>query len=245
MLVNRNIKGEWIQTIPKFFENNIALRNLDLYFDIHLSKNITHDILSLDSSFKIQNESELAGINILPSKDHQKIQVIISEQECGIDVILHELTHMFDMVLFSEQFCNGKLYEIKNHKYYQTFIYWSEFHVKQIDIPYTQLLLEIYSNIPKESWLVNFKKQIKTFFYPEYNKKFANKLNPRMRDVMWYFGEIVVCNLYDENNTYIIPQEILVKYESKFLELYTAFINCISFNDFVANVSELHRLFSQ
>lgn len=128
----------------------------------------------------------------------------------------------------------------------RTLVYWSEFHVKLFDIPYAYILFNSLQN-DISAVISNFAKDISSIYYLKFIEKILNKMpnNIRLRDIMWYFGEIVVCNLYDKNNTYIIPQEILVKYESKFLELYNAFINCISFNDFVANVSELHRLFSQ
>lgn len=76
------------------------------------------------------------------------------------DIILHELAHMYDFILFASYFCRNKLYKVKNHKYYQTFVYWSEFHVKQIDIPYAQLFLDICNNIPEEKLLSDFKSKI-------------------------------------------------------------------------------------
>lgn len=243
MIIHNEEKESSIDKLSIFFMNYVAKCDLTPYFNINISNNIVEDYTLFDNTYKPSINKNYAGLTILPHKHKGKIQILISEKYCTPDIVLHELTHMYDFVLFSYYFCKGNLYKVRKHKYYQTLIYWSEFHVKQVDIPYLHLLLDICGNIPKEKWLLDFKKQIKTFFYPEYNKKFANKSNPQIRDIMWYFGEIVVCNLYDENNTYNIPQEILADYDLKFLNLYTTVINCITFDDFVTNVNELYSLF--
>lgn len=245
MIVQDDKKNSTINNIVSFFIHYVTKYDITPFVNINISNNIMEDCQLFDKNAKGKTGIEYAGITILPNRRKDKIQILVSESVFTPDVLLHELTHAYDFILFSHHFCKSKLHKVKSHKYYQTFIYWSEFHVKQIDIPYLHLLLDICRNTPKEKWLLDFKKQIKTFFYPEYNKKFANNLNPQMRDIMWYFGEIVVCNLYDENNTYSIPQEILTSYEFKFLKLYTTVINCITFDDFVANVNELYSLFDQ
>lgn len=130
-----------------------------------------------------------------------------------------------------------------NHRYYQTFVYWSEFHVKQIDIPYLHLLLDIVAEVPKEKYLDSFKEKIKTFYYPEYIKKFLNKKNPNIRDIMWYLGELFVCNTYDKNNIYSIPQEIVDIYGAKIIKLHNLMTKCTTFEEYVQYAEDFHNYF--
>jgi len=234
-----------IDFVTTFFMNNIAGVDLTKYFNINISTNITTDYFLYDENYKLKVDDSISGLTMLPDRTDKKIQILISENACTPAIILHELTHMYDFILFAKEFCNGEILEIKNNKYYQTVIFWSEFHVKQIDIPYLQLFLDEINNIPKEQYLCDFKKQIKIFFYPEYTKKFLNKSNPRMRDIMWYLGEMVVCNLYDDENTYNIPEDIITIYGEKILELYQTLSNCLTFPQFAENIEVVHNLFFQ
>lgn len=238
-------QNKLLNNISEFFMNYVSRRDLTPYFDINVSNDLANDYSLFDKNYKVQSKSEdFAGMTILPERVDGKIQILISNNYCTPDYILHELGHMYDFVLFSEKFYDGGFSKVKNNKYYQTLIYWSEFHVKQIDIPYTHLLLDLFNKTPEDKILNDFISQIKTFNYPEYCKKFYNKKEPQIRDYMWFFGELVVCNLYDNKNTYSIPSYIVNKYGVSLEVFYQEVSKYLSFEDFVNNIENFHHLFS-
>lgn len=244
MIIHNKKQDSILQNTILFFTHYVIKCDLTSYFEIDITDNILVDYLFFTKSKKPIVGNECAGTTIPPYKRNGKIQILISQNYCTPDVILHELAHMYDFVLFSRYFCNNKLHKVLKHKYFQTFVYWTEFHVKQIDIPYLHLLLDMYNNVSKEKYLLNFKSQIKTFYYPKYNEKFLSKVNIEIRDVMWYLGELLVCNIYDENNTYSISQEILNIYGSEIIELYNLTNKCSTFEDYVINAEEFFNYFS-
>lgn len=242
MLIH-NKNDEYINNLCLFFMNHIAKCNMMHYFEINITNNLIEDANKFLDRNKLEFDNNYAGITILPHNKKDKIQILISEDSCSPDIILHELSHMYDFVLFSNRFCGGKLHNIQKHKYYLTVVYWSEFHAKQIDIPYLHMLLDIYNGVQQEKLLFDFKNNIKTFFYSEYNKKFLNKKNPTIKDTMWYLGELFVCNLYDENNTYKIPHEIVENHKLEIIKLYELVAKYSTFEAFANNIEDFHNYF--
>lgn len=243
MIIHDINKEQILNNIVTLFIEYIAHCDLTPYFNINISNNITDDLSEYEKKCIPNENSNYAGLTILPYKEHEKIQILISENACTVDVVLHELTHMHDFILFSKYFCDNKLYRIREHKYFQTLIYWSEFHVKQIDIPYLHLFIDLYNNIPNDKLLYDFTSQIKTFFYKEYTKKLLSKTNLTIRDIMWYLGELYVCNLYDKNNTYSISQEMIDIYGIKIIELNNLLVKAPDFQSFVIYIEDLYNYF--
>lgn len=241
MIIESETNDKIINFVTQLFENTISHQDLRSYYEIGISNDITKDVLLFDKNVKSNNE--FAGFTILPSTEFDKIQILISYKSITPDVIAHELAHMYDMVLFAKYFCNSNLYKIKESKYFQTFIYWTEFHVKQVDIPITQVCYDILEYTAKNDWLNDFKIQISNYFYPQYTQKFLAKNEVEMRDIMWYLGEIAVCNLYDDNNTYEIPQDVIDIYGERLLQLNQHLLNCINFEGFAENITSLHQYF--
>lgn len=242
MIIEDDKKNNIINMTVQFFMEYVVKFNLKHYFKINISNNIAEDYMLFDKKYKPES-NDYAGLTILPDNEESVIQILVSENTCMPDIILHELSYMYDFILFASYFCRNKLYKVKNHKYYQTFVYWSEFHVKQIDIPYSMLFLDMCNNIPKENLLLDFKSKIKDFYYPRFNEKFVNKKNIQIRDVMWYIGEILVCNLYDENNTYTIPQEIIELCDFDIILLYHIFENYPDFESFASEIKIFYKYF--
>lgn len=60
---------------------------------------------------------------------------------------------------------------------------------------------------------------------------------------MWYIGEILICNLYDENNTYTIPQEIIELCDFDIILLYHIFKNYSDFESFASNIKIFYKYF--
>lgn len=242
MIIYDDKKNAIINMVVQFFMNYVVKYDLKSYFKIYISNNMVEDYALFDKKYTPKSKN-YAGLTILPDNKKNVIQILISEKSCTPDVILHELAHMYDFILFASYFCKNKLYKVKCHKYYQTFIYWSEFHVKQIDIPYLQMLFDIYKKLPREKWMLDFKNNIKSFYFPEYTNKYLGKKNPTIKEIMWYFGEVFVCNLYDENNTYNIPQEIIEKSEFDICLLYQMFEYCSNFKTFAENIKIFYKYF--
>lgn len=238
-----NEKDDILKNLSIFFMKNIVGKDLTSYFKINVSDNLFEDAIKFDKKLVLKSDGNYAGLTILPCKSKEKIQILISENACTHDVILHELTHMYDFVLFSLYFCKSKLHKVKKHKYHQTFIYWSEFHAKQIEIPYTQLLSDVYNNIPQEELLLNFKNKISSFYFQGYNEKFLNKKTPNIHDIMWYLGELFVCNFYDTNTTYTIPQKIIDAYGTEITDLYDLLLKCSTFESYICHVEEFYDYF--
>lgn len=234
-----------LDNLVTFFMKFVAKCDLSSYFHINISNDIMHDISFYEKDYVPNKDSILGGITILPYDKNEKIQILISENDFIIDIVLHELAHMSDFVLFSKYFCNSQLNQVRQHEYYQTFIHWSEFHVKQIDIPYMHLYLDLCMEVPQEQWLNMFTSDIKTFFYDGYTKKFLNKRDIAVRDIMWYLGELYVCNLYDNNNMYPIPQDVIDVYDNEIIELNDILLKCPNFDDFSKNAIHLHTFFQR
>lgn len=243
-MIIHNEKDKYIDELCIFFMYHIAKCDLTSYFEINISNDIYTDILILNKKLKTKYDNNYcAGVTILPSKPKNKIQILISENSCTPDVILHELTHMYDFVLFSEYFCKGKIHKIRKHKFCQSLIYWSEFHVKQIDIPYLHLFIDMHNNIPQEKYLYDFRSKIKSIYFQGYTQKLLAKTEFSIRDIMWYLGEVYVCNIYDEQNTYTIPQEIIEEFDASIMELYNLLSSCPDFATFVEKVEKFHNYF--
>lgn len=237
-----------LNVYQSFFIQDILKCDIDLsiFYDLNISNDIANDYCLFDN---LPNPSitNIAGITIPPSTDNQKIQILISENEDASKyppIIFHELTHMHDMLLFAKTFCNNNLHEIKINKYSQTFINWSEFHAKSMDNISVQIFIDKMKNVPEKNILEEFSSQIKTFYYPEYTKKLQNKTDAAIRDIMYYFGELAVCNIYDKNNTYPVPSFILSEYGDTYNEIYNILFDCLDFNGFVKNHEDLYLLFT-
>lgn len=153
---------------------------------------------------------------------------------------------MYDYVLFSKYYCGGKVHKVSKHKYYKTYKYWNEFHVKQIDIPYSHILLDLFRDVSEDDLLKDFIKNIKPYYYHKYTEKCLNKLKCCyiFENILCYLGEIFVCNLYDKNNTYEIPREI-IDIDPNVIELYNILQKCKDFKGFYNNVDVLYSFLKQ
>ena len=231
-----------INYVTIFFMNNISHYDLTPYFNIVISSNVIDDYIKYDKPHKHNPDFEYDGLTILPCNPQGKIQILISENSCIPITTLHELTHMYDFVSFSNRFCNGELHNVKQHKYYQVLVYWSEFHAKLVDIPYCQKIIDTFKNVSDDKILYDFTSQINSFYYPGYTKKFLDKQNVGIKDIMWYLGELVVCNLYDKNNTYYLPESIISVCSPQILQLYDLVSHCLTFDDFANNVEAFRIL---
>ena len=60
-------------------------------------------------------------------------------------------------------------------------------------------------------------------------------------DLMYYLGEIAVCNLYDKDNQYFIHQSVIDKYPN-IVELSEMATKCLTFDQFAQNIDAFHNL---
>ena len=208
------------------------------YFNVYLSDDIKEDYAFFDGYLP---RIDLAGTLVLPKTPKEKLIVLLSSAD--IDIVFHELSHVCDFVEFSKQYCNNDLSKIRTHHLYQSFLYWSEFHAKLIEIQYFQKLFD--ELVHDEPYGIEyFSNNISSFYYPEYTKKMLNKIksnNCSMRDYMSYIGEIVVCNLYDKNKTYSVDKNVIL--DVPFLNtLYDMLKDRLDFSSYVQIASNFENL---
>lgn len=244
MLIETYYTNEILHTYTDFFMNHIVKRNYMKYFNIYVSDDIITDTKVLCPTINTEGLTNIAGINLLPYETKGKITVLISHHSNTPDTIIHELGHMMDFVDFSKKFCNNNLSLIRHNSYYNSFVYWSEFHVKQIDIPSMQIISGKCGDQTPEEALKYFKTNISSFFYDKYAKKLLNKTNISLHNLMWYLGEILVCNLYDNENQYFIHQSVIDKYPN-IVELFEMVTKCLTFDQLVDNIDSFHNLISK
>lgn len=241
MFISSYHNNDILRTYTDFFMTNIIKKNYMDYFNIYISDDIIEDAKIICPTINFANINDIAGIVLLPYKAKEKITVLISKDDNNPNTIFHELGHMVDWVEFAKIFCDGDLSLVRYHKYRNSFVYWSEFHVKQFDIPYMQIIAGLCGNQTAEEALLYFKENISIFFYDEYAKKLLNKTNITIHNLMYYLGEIVVCNLYDNERQYFIHQEIVDKYPN-IVELSEMVTKCLTFDQLVENIDSFHKL---
>lgn len=217
------------------------IQNFKNYFDIYISNNILDDYNTIKHT-NVLSDNDYSGLTIPPCNDSDKIIILISENNISPDFIFHELCHMEDMVLFAYKFCNNYLQKIQKHKSYQLFIYWTEFHATLITIPNSILFVEIINYTVEQSYIV-LCDMIRNRLY----NKFLNDIidipvtDIKMKNIMWYLAKIIVCNLYDNTNSYNISSIIIARYPF-IIDLYNCMKTMLTFDGFVYNLYRLEEL---
>lgn len=226
-----------------YFFCNDNTNVLDL-MNFYVSDDIKADYSIFDSLNNIKGNM-YGGVAIPPFVEGAKTVILFSSDiNNSPDIIAHEITHMLDFISFANRFCDGNLSKIRENVYFQTFIFWSEFHVKQVDIPFIHIILAIFQG-KTEGLLDEFIAEISSFYYPEYTKKLLSKKGDfATRDIMWYFGEIAVCNKYDSNNKYTIDTRVKDMIGVNFQPVFNLLNKCLDFNSFSLHIEELHSLFN-
>lgn len=243
MIVGSYDNNDLLKFVIDFYMSNISKYNFLPYFNAVITNDIMYDYKKYkhDKLLSI----EVAGLAILPENQNEKITILFSKNDLSLDIILHELTHAYDFMEFSKIYCNSKLHEVEKHHLFQTFVYWSEFHVKLYDIPYSYILFNSLKN-NTNNVIYDFAKDIASIYYHKFTEKFINKIPYKicLRDIMWYLGEIVVCNLYDVNNEYNIDSNIISEYPFV-TTLYDVLKNCLDIQAFCYQSEVLNSFFEE
>lgn len=236
--------------ITSSYENNKLLKNItDFYllqtgnlnlqekFNIYISNNIMKDIRKFN---KWRTSKILCdGATILPTSKNKKITILINDSISDIikpQCIIHELCHMNDYVLFSNKYCEGSTFELRNNMYLSTVKAWSEFHVQLYVFPYYFCYFTYCDNT--KNLYQDFISKIKTFYYNEFTKRFIAKQDKRLIDILYYLGQIVMCNLNDNETHYLIPDSIIDSYPI-IEELLPILERCLTFDMFCENIDDL------
>ena len=228
--------GEHKQEINKtidIFVQYISHINLSDYFDIFITDDICNDFKLFDH--KCKTTTDIGGVTILPTRRNDIIHILINNSSFitgdAYTIILHELAHVYDFVQFASYYCNNKLYKIRKHKYYKSFILWSEFHVKQVDFMFPAMISYALQGLTETQITQEFAKDIETIYYNVCTQKYINKSDISIKDTMWYLGELYICNLYG-NHIYSIPQDVINKCD--FISyLYKILIDCPNFEEYL------------
>lgn len=227
---------QYTMSAINFINSYLNIKDFHEQYNIYLTDKMFEDYEELNgkSNNLILNA---AGCVILPNRETEKITILISTIEFKPWVIVHELSHAFDFITFSQYYCNGNICQIKEHRLFYTFRLWSEFHAKTIEIPYTQILLAGDSSNPYKE----FKEDVDRFFYPKYTEKLLAKSNLTMIDIMYYFGEIQTCNIICQTDKY----KILDKFNDFYSTLFDYLCDSLTFQGFVDNSTSLYTLLNQ
>lgn len=239
MITSSYYDNELLKCVTDFYLMQIGKPNLINFFNIYYTNNIMEDI-------KLFNNGKTAsvlvdGVTILPNSKRDIITILINEdvqKELQPQYIIHELCHMYDFILFANQYCDNKLHRIRKHKYLSTLLSWSEFHVQLYVMPYYYAFLT-YLSMGKINYINKFQQEIDTIYYKGYTSKLLNKRDVSIVDIMYYLGEITMCNQNDKNKHYNIDNEIIDKYP--FIDnLYYTLEACLTFESFCDNLQTLY-----
>ena len=214
-------------------------RSLLNEYDIYISDNIAEDIKIFEN---IKCSTSFDGTVLFPSSTDKpnKMAVLFTDNANSyLHAVPHELCHVHDFYLFCKQYCDYKYTTVRNNPKHMSFLYWSEFHVKSIEIYCTFLALNI---INEENNTECFQNNLE-LFYNKYSDKLANKSKPQIIDFMYYIGELYTCNLYNPHSEtqYTVRKDLIVTYP--FLPiLYEVFSNSPSFDLYVENQKEISEI---
>lgn len=240
MIDNSYSNNNFLKNITEFYLNLVNQPKLIDYFNIYFSDNIQEDIKQFNCG---KSTSILVdGITILPNNKREVITILINKnapKEILPQYIIHELCHMYDFMLFANKYCNNKTHEIKKHEYFITLKNWSEFHVQLYIMPYYYSYLTFLSDNTID-YIDKFKNDI-DWFYLKFNEKLLNKDDVYITDIMYYLGEIAMCNCVSDNEAYSIDAKIIEKYP--FIDsLNMALKNMLNFESFCNNLDMLHQI---
>lgn len=229
-----------------FFIKYVSKYNITPYFDISLSEKIKEDA-EIVNKCKITSIDNFEGITIAPFEKNEKLHVLISSNTVSpIEITIHELVHVYDFILFAKHFCNDELYQIRKHRLFKYFGFWSEFHAKTIDIPCAYFIQDLLNNVPESQRFLSFKSDIRVKKYKRYNQELLESNQTHIRDLMYYLGELHNCNTYDKENNYPIPQEIKNIYGAEQIdELNNILSICSTFEEFLQHNQILYDYFEK
>lgn len=241
MITSSYDDNKLLKFITDYFMIHIAKTNLTDYFNIYFTNDICNDLTAISPNVKISIAMD--GVTILPTSKEKLITVLINENvsiEFQIQYILHELCHVYDYILFADKYCNGNIFEIRNNKYMKILTTWSEFHVQLFIIPYYYEIIDFLCNTRSE-----LSSDIRSFFYDAFNERFLTKDKHNdiaTIDIMYYLGQIAMCNQFDPNHHYSVDERIILKYPYIQI-LNNSLTKCLTFDTFCANLENLHQLF--
>lgn len=240
MITGSYYDNDLLRFVTDFYLAQISKPELINFFDIYYSDNIQEDIKKYNKGSGINVLAD--GVTILPSSKDEVIIILINEEapkEIHPQYIIHELCHMYDFILFANKYCHKKIQRIRKNKYFSIFKCWSEFHVQLYIMPYYYAMLACLSE-GKNDYTETFKKEIEKFYYEKYNEKLLNKDEVTIVDIMYYLGEIAMCNQNDKNKYYKIDERVLEKYP--FIDnLYSILEKCLTFESFCCNLKILYQ----
>lgn len=205
-------------------------------YDIYISDNILEDYKLFED---ISTTSIFDGAVFFPSSISKpnKMSVLLTDNiDSYLHAVPHELCHVYDYYLFCNKYCNSIYSNIRENKLFLSFSYWSEFHVKLIEITCMFLTLD---QINENNNIQIFQNTLDSY-YEKYTHKLLAKQNPKMIDFMYYIGELYTCNFYNIyiESPYVVSKDLIEKYP--FLSnLYNVFSTNATFDLYVKNQQEL------
>lgn len=230
MIVGSYDDSDILKNTTFFYLNKIAKPYLHKFFNIYFSDNIAEDIKQYNNGRTSDIPTD--GVTILPTSSEGLITIFIDKNtpiEVQPQTIFHELCHMHDLLTFAKKYCNGSPYLIRTNKFLSTLRNWSEFHAQFISLPYFYSYLSFLNLVKndKRDFDKEFRNLIGTYYYDKFNENFLNKEEICDFDIMYYLGEIAMCNQNDPSTFYLIDNRIIEQYP--FIEdLYLILNECLT-----------------
>lgn len=231
-LVNSSSK-EYIYI--NYYTNVISHENFSDSFKMYITDDIHKDFMEFDNR-KINNPN---GVVILP-EDLPYFIILISNKS-GMETIFHELTHAYDTYLFKKYFNILTNTEIRLHKYYKTFSFWTEYHAKTIELKYSKLFNKdlLINTIDDFLYLqMAINKETLDFWQNTINQYYCTSFH----DVMWLFALINFAQKYAPNASLNARDNVTIPWD--YYELLPVLKPMEDFSGFQSHIDKLEALVS-
>ena len=102
------IKHPSVVSVIDYFNKTFKFDKFSEYTNIFLTNDIFNDFALINS----KSNEELkytSGVTIIPNNNYDKMTVLISDCKFTQYIIAHELCHVYDILCFSQYYCNGNI----------------------------------------------------------------------------------------------------------------------------------------
>lgn len=130
----------------KYFCKDVLKFNEFKYENIYFTNDILEDVLLFDEE-KCNIPKDTQGITCF-NNNVNKVKILLSMKPemdvfSYIQTMFHELTHVYDYILFANYYGNK---DVKEHSLYMTCSWYSEFHAYSLDEYYAIKFADVYND---------------------------------------------------------------------------------------------------
>lgn len=228
--------------------------NIDFSSKVNISQ--TNDVQQIIKQYRnvsicSDTDIDVKGITITPSTPTGKQHVYIQTKDIAIptviEVLIHELTHVYDNILFANEYTGGDTSIIAKHQLEDTWSNYSEFHAYAFATIYMPFIADMYYSTNNKAIAIE---TILTHLF-EVIECLKNQT-----DLVWtpykifqLFGELFVIDTYCK---YEIEQSCIYTYLPQIFssketlgvlyDIYKVCVQLLSENNINESLKELNRL---